>query len=39
MNFAYMPDLQLPWGYPAALGLMLAVCLGLYAVFKKKDWL
>lgn len=39
MNFQYMPELAWPWGYPFALGLMVAVSAGLYAVFKSKDWL
>lgn len=39
MNFQYMPELTQPWGYPFALGLMVAVSVGLYVVFKKNDWL
>ncbi|MBF4563232.1 magnesium and cobalt transport protein CorA [Microbacterium sp. VKM Ac-2870] len=39
MNFQNMPELAWPWGYPFALGLMVAVSAGLYAVFKKKDWI
>ncbi len=39
MNFQNMPELAWPWGYPFALGLMVAVSAGLYAVFKKRDWL
>jgi len=38
MNFQHMPELAWPWGYPFALGLMVAVSAGLYLVFKKKDW-
>lgn len=39
MNFHTMPELAFPWGYPAALLLMVGVGAGLYAVFKRHDWL
>lgn len=39
MNFTHMPELQWQFGYPFALGLMLAMALGLYAVFRRRDWL
>jgi magnesium transporter len=39
MNFRYMPELQWTWGYPFALGLMALLGLGLYVVFKRRDWL
>ena len=39
MNFRFMPELEWPWGYPFAIGLMAAVSAGLYVVFKKNDWL
>lgn len=39
MNFAHMPELAQPWGYPMALGLMLASALGTYLFFKWKRWL
>ncbi|MDO9353820.1 MAG: magnesium and cobalt transport protein CorA [Solirubrobacteraceae bacterium] len=39
MNFEHMPELQWEYGYPFALGLMLAMAFGLYAVFKRRDWL
>ena len=39
MNFDLMPELHWAWGYPMALGLMLAVAVALYAVFKVKKWL
>lgn len=39
MNFKYMPELDLTWGYPAALCIMVGVSTALYAVFKKKGWL
>jgi magnesium transporter len=39
MNFTHMPELDWYWGYPMALGLMLALTLTLYFVFKRHDWL
>jgi len=39
MNFAYMPELDWRLGYPLALTLMGLVCLTLYLVFKRRDWL
>jgi magnesium transporter len=39
MNFRYMPELNWVFGYPMALGLMLATSLTLYTVFKRKGWL
>jgi magnesium transporter len=39
MNFDYMPELHQTWGYPAALGAMLASSVVLYVVFKKRGWL
>lgn len=39
MNFDVMPELHWVWGYPMAIGLMLAMGVGLYAVFKRKGWL
>lgn len=39
MNFAYMPELNFAWGYPSALGLMVALSLGLFIVFRKNNWL
>lgn len=39
MNFEYMPELDWVFGYPFAIGLMVLVCLGLYLVFKRRDWL
>jgi magnesium transporter len=34
-----MPELDWRWGYPFALGLMLAVAVGLLAFFARKGWL
>lgn len=39
MNFAVMPELAKPWGYPAALGLMLLSAVLTWVVFKWKRWL
>jgi magnesium transporter len=39
MNFEVMPELSQPWGYPYALGLMLASAIGTYAFFRWKNWL
>ncbi len=39
MNFERMPELHWAFGYPMALGLMLAVALVLYTLFKRADWL
>jgi magnesium transporter len=39
MNFEHMPELEWRFGYPAILGLILAVCLYLYWRFKRAGWL
>jgi magnesium transporter len=39
MNFKHMPELEWPWGYPMALGLMVVSALVPYAVFRWKKWL
>lgn len=39
MNFAQMPELNWPWGYPLALGLMLLAACGPFIYFKRKGWL
>ena len=39
MNFQHMPELQQPWGYPAALGLIAATCGGMYWRFRRMRWL
>jgi magnesium transporter len=39
MNFHNMPELAWPFGYPLALGLMAAVSVTLYLVFKKRKWI
>lgn len=38
MNFEGMPELKLMIGYPAALGLMALIALGMYLFFRKGGW-
>ncbi|WP_397535555.1 magnesium/cobalt transporter CorA [Roseateles sp.] len=39
MNFKYMPELDQAWGYPLALGLMLASVAAPFIYFRRKGWL
>jgi magnesium transporter len=39
MNFKHMPELQQVWGYPLALGMMVAIDLFLWRHFRKRGWL
>ncbi|HVW91873.1 MAG TPA: magnesium transporter CorA family protein [Devosia sp.] len=39
MNFAIMPELHLPFGYPMALGLMVLSAILPFAYFKRRGWL
>jgi len=39
MNFEDMPELGWSLGYPFAIGLMGVVCVSLYVIFKRRDWL
>jgi magnesium transporter len=39
MNFRGMPELEHPWGYPAALASMLAVALAEVVYFRKRGWI
>jgi magnesium transporter len=39
MNFQHMPELSLPWAYPALLGVMLSVAGGMLVWFRGKGWL
>jgi magnesium transporter len=39
MNFAYMPELQWPFGYPMALALMVGSALAPLLYFKRRGWL
>jgi magnesium transporter len=39
MNFEHMPELEWTFGYPLAIGLMVAVSLSLYLLFKRRRWI
>ncbi|MDO4232881.1 MAG: CorA family divalent cation transporter, partial [Lautropia sp.] len=39
MNFEFMPELKLTWGYPVALSLMAIIGILLYRRFRKVGWL
>ncbi len=39
MNFRFMPELEHPFGYPVALGLMALVAVLMLIYFRKKQWL
>ena len=39
MNFKIIPELDLPMGYPFALGLMLASVAVPFYIFRRKGWL
>jgi magnesium transporter len=39
MNFDHMPELQSPWGYPVALGLIASSCGVMWWRFRKAGWL
>jgi magnesium transporter len=39
MNFTHMPELHWYYGYPFALGLMVAISVTLYILFKRRSWL
>jgi magnesium transporter len=39
MNFKNMPELDWLYGYPMALGLMVASAVGTYTFFRLKRWL
>ena len=39
MNYQHMPELDWRFGYPYALILMAAICVGLYLAFKRARWL
>lgn len=39
MNFRYMPELDMRYGYPAVLALMLASAFTLYRLFRRAGWL
>lgn len=39
MNFHFMPELGYKWAYPASLGLMIIIGVGMVIYFKRKKWL
>jgi magnesium transporter len=39
MNFDHMPELEWQAGYPLVIGVMAAICLGLWRYFKRVGWL
>jgi magnesium transporter len=39
MNFKYIPELQLEYGYFIVMGAMLVGCVGLYWRFRRVGWL
>lgn len=39
MNFDYLPELHYRWGYPALLGTMVLVALGMLVYFRRRGWL
>jgi magnesium transporter len=39
MNFDHMPELHWQYGYAYALTLMLGIAVGLYVIFKRRDWI
>jgi len=39
MNFKYMPELDQPWGYPVALGVIFGACSVMWWRFRRAGWL
>lgn len=39
MNFDYMPETHWKFGYPAVLGVTVALCLGIHRTLKRNGWL
>lgn len=39
MNFEHMPELSYPWAYPALLGLMAVIVIGMLIYMRRKRWL
>jgi len=39
MNFRYMPELRIPWAYPAVLAAMLTIAAAQIIYFRRKGWL
>ncbi|MBN1648572.1 MAG: magnesium/cobalt transporter CorA [Spirochaetales bacterium] len=38
MNFRFMPELAVPWAYPAVLGVMAVIGVVMMIIFKKNKW-
>jgi magnesium transporter len=38
MNFRHMPELERPWGYPLALGIMAVTATGMVIYFRRRRW-
>ncbi len=39
MNFQYMPELGIPWAYPAVWVVIVVIALFMFAYFRRKRWL
>jgi magnesium transporter len=39
MNFEHMPELRWRFGYPLVVAVIVAVCVGLYARFRRAGWI
>ena len=39
MNFDNMPELPMRYGYFVVLAVIVAMCTGLHALFRRNDWL
>lgn len=39
MNFAHMPELEAPYGYPIAMGVMVVIALALLVFFRRRHWI
>lgn len=39
MNFEYMPELSVPWAYPAVWAIMIIATMGMVYYFRRKKWL
>lgn len=39
MNFEFMPELRIPWAYPAVWSIMIGIAVSMIVIFKRKKWL
>ncbi len=39
MNFDHMTELRWEYGYPLVMGVMVAICVGLQRLFRRRGWL